>query len=468
MKIKLTNFRLNLKVLREVEKALFLLTIFSLPVQLGKHFWPDFAFVDGIRVDYLSPTLYLTDILIIVLFSFWFCKGLRKYGFRIRNKTLISNSLFIILFLWIIITSVISKQPLASFYGFLKILEFTFLAFYTAKEISKFGIGKIIKTLSLSAFIFSIIGIIQFVKQGSIGGIFYYLGERNFSSSTIGIANMNVGGELILRPYSTFAHPNIFAFYLLFVNVLVMFQIFVTKETNKKALLIISLIISSIALFLTFSRIIIFIYLGFLIYLFVYLSAKKMVRLYFLRKTLNSLKLLKFSFLKKLSFEKAVFLFVFLFFLFYFSQFYLRFLDLNLLLRDFSLRQELISISLDIFKQNPIFGIGLKNFFYYESIYQKTISPMFFQPVHNVFILVLVETGIIGLILFCFLLLKSFKNLRRNIKFSKNLEVKNFYKAVMFCFISLLIVSLFDHFFLTLHQGLFILALIFGFVYAKL
>src|SRR3989344_2555160 len=53
--------------LKIAEQVLFFLTVFFLPTQLGKHFWPDFSFVYSLPIDYLSPTLYFWDILVIFL-----------------------------------------------------------------------------------------------------------------------------------------------------------------------------------------------------------------------------------------------------------------------------------------------------------------------------------------------------------------------------------------------------------------
>lgn len=61
-------------------KLLFYLLILLLPTQLGYHFWPDFTSVLGLRIDYLSPTIYLTDLIVLVIvvanfssrFSFFF------------------------------------------------------------------------------------------------------------------------------------------------------------------------------------------------------------------------------------------------------------------------------------------------------------------------------------------------------------------------------------------------------------
>ena len=47
-------------------KLLIWLIVFFLPSQLGLHFWPSFSRAAGIRLDYLSPTLYFVDLLLLV------------------------------------------------------------------------------------------------------------------------------------------------------------------------------------------------------------------------------------------------------------------------------------------------------------------------------------------------------------------------------------------------------------------
>ena len=54
------------------QKIVFWWLILLLPSQLGKHFWFDFSQVLGLRIDYLAPTLYLTDVLVIFLLLLWF------------------------------------------------------------------------------------------------------------------------------------------------------------------------------------------------------------------------------------------------------------------------------------------------------------------------------------------------------------------------------------------------------------
>src|SRR6266516_3919214 len=60
----------SLKFARRInpEKLLGFTLLLFLPTQCGKHFWPDYAIVLGLRIDYLSPTFYFTDFLIFLLF----------------------------------------------------------------------------------------------------------------------------------------------------------------------------------------------------------------------------------------------------------------------------------------------------------------------------------------------------------------------------------------------------------------
>src|SRR3989338_6605244 len=54
--------------LPRLSDLLIFLFIFLLPTQLGKHFFLDFSSISGVRVDYLAPTLYLADVVSLILF----------------------------------------------------------------------------------------------------------------------------------------------------------------------------------------------------------------------------------------------------------------------------------------------------------------------------------------------------------------------------------------------------------------
>src|SRR5438552_2386080 len=55
----------------KLHRIFFFLLILFLPTQLGLHFWPAWAMVLGRRIDYLAPTVYGTDILIILTLVSW-------------------------------------------------------------------------------------------------------------------------------------------------------------------------------------------------------------------------------------------------------------------------------------------------------------------------------------------------------------------------------------------------------------
>lgn len=213
-----------------------------------------------------------------------------------------------------------------------------------------------VKPLSYSIFMACILGILQFINNGSIGGLFYLFGERSFRFSTPGIAPY---------PYSFFPHPNAFAGFLL------VFGIFVLQyknRFNKKyfwtlvGIIVINLILTnSLNVYLTVTILLVFVY-----------ARKKLI----------------FTFLPILPAK----------------------LDLSsdFLPRFVSHRIELINTSIQMIKDNFWFGVGLNNFIPNLAKYSKTfLNAWELQPVHNIFLLVFSELGIFGFIVFCFILLLS-------------------------------------------------------------
>ena len=51
-------------------ELLFLVVIASVPVQLGKFFFPDYSYVFGIPIDYRVQAVYFSDIAIILYLAF--------------------------------------------------------------------------------------------------------------------------------------------------------------------------------------------------------------------------------------------------------------------------------------------------------------------------------------------------------------------------------------------------------------
>jgi O-antigen ligase len=336
--------------------------------------------------------------------------------------------LFLFFLAILILTSLFAKSQTASFFGVLTFLKIAYYAFYISQNVNKNNLKTLVFALTVGGVSQSAILFLQFISQGSIGGLFYFLGERTFSASTPGIATFPFSETLILRPYGTFPHPNVAAFFLFLVFAL---NLFTTDFKNKFQLLfqLGTLILLVIGLITTFSRIVILLTLStFMVWIIlntrkVDVGFKKLI-LYF-----SILLLTTITFLLPRFGESLV--------------------------RDILLRVDLVKISWEIFLASPFFGVGLNNFYYHEILYQKQISPTLLQPVHNIFLLLLSTTGALGLSIVLLFVLKTI-----------NYVKKSFFLSLLLA--SAIIVGIFDHYLVTLQQGQLLLGLVIGFCYSPL
>ncbi len=405
------------KLLKAVFKRLFQVFIFLLPVQLGYHFWPNWSFVFGIRVDYLSPTLYLTDILFLALFVLFLATQ------KINKRALLLG--FLVIGFFGLINSIFASSYQPALFKWAKLLEFFFLGTMVATSKELKAQDWIIKPLFLSLTVVSLIGIFQVVRGGSLGGLFYFLGERAFGLSTPGIALASWGGREVLRAYSVFSHPNSLAGFL--AAGIILLLPFLPKRKGTYVSVFLAAII--LALALTFS-------LATALSLVVVLGI-----LFLLRKTPGT-----FSCLAKTSlFIVAVVSIVF-------PLIAQRALNISKPAEEsYSKRLELAVVAGKMFSEKPLTGTGLNNFTI--ELPQKSVGrPAYWwlQPVHNIFLLSLSETGIAGFLLLVFLFYLA---LERGVKDRKYLT------AVL---LLVLATGFFDHYWLTLQQNQLLLAVIFG------
>ena len=358
---------------------LYLISLLSffLPTQLGLHFDILQSTVYGFQIDYLIPTLYLTDIIIFLIIFL----GLRKIKIR----------LWIVCF-FVIFASFniyISSYFIPTIYKWLKVTEMVLLGLVIINT-KKFDVFKhFVRPLSYSMIIINILAILQYFNKSSIGGIFYYLGERSFLFSDPNVSPF---------PYSTFSHPNSFAGFLLVFGI---FLIQFKNKFNKKYFwLLLSLI--GINLIITNS-------------LNVYIAIAVLVLLR-VPKIYNS-----------------------------------SFLFINFSERFITHRIELIKASWVMIKENFLFGVGLNNFIpNLPKVTNSFLNAWELQPVHNIFLLIFSETGVFGLIAFCFLIFFSF-----------SLATSHY------ALITILLTGLSDHYWLTLQQNILLLTYTLAIGYAK-
>lgn len=432
---------------------LFYLLLLVAPTQLGRHFFFEFSFISGIRSDYLAPTIYFTDIIILgmLLSSLVEWIGLqqinskhearsskqykktngqnskkkmfRSFGINILN--LFRNSDFgfricILVLGYLFFNSLlIATNKWVALYKLVRLIEFILLGFVIVNLRPK--VITVIKLLSIGVVYSSIIALWQFNAQKSIGGLLWLLGERSFNASTPGIANFSVFGRLILRPYGTFPHPNVLGGFLAITIPLILIRLISENSRKLKIWYAVSLALGTVVLFFTFSRAAWFVAL-----IGLFLASG------------NSGKIIV-NWIKR---KEKITLFIFYVFLILSIVLPLAIKQgtdvTNLSLQE---RVSLIRASLSIATTNITFGVGLNNFIIHLRSYIAPSSQAYiFQPVHNIYLLVLSETGLIGFTLFIFFLIYIF---RRSL-------IRPIIALVL---IQLYILGIFDHYLITLQQG---------------
>jgi hypothetical protein len=323
---------------------LAVLIILFASTQFGLHLWPLSSLVYGVRIDYLSPTLYFLDLLIILYLAL--------------SKSYILNPKFLSLLPILLVDLLYSQNPLSTLNWSLHfLLYFSFLTapFPQLGSLRDFrrsvGTSVISMTLTLSLLFQTILASIQIYLGHSVGGIMYYIGERMVSVGAPGIATTTVMGETVLRAYGTFSHPNILAGWAVISALII-------RLLHQK-LGMIALIPAALLVFLTDSHAASLSLLGII------------VPLFFIKR--NNIRLLYFAC-------------VALFSLYLFSP---TRLDLSL-----SERLNLQGVSLKVVANFPIFGTGAQSSI---STY-PLVSPAtrLLQPDHNSLTLFLSWFGIFG------------------------------------------------------------------------
>ena len=429
----------------KITSLIFYLLVFFLSSQVGFHFWPKFAYINGVRVDYLSPTLYLIDILTVLFILFSVPRLLKNKINFAKNHFL--KILFLLFILDLILNIFLSKSPGAHIFGLIKLGEFGVLGWLVAKTFTKRDIPLFVRTLSLSAIVSSVLAIWQFINQSSVGGLWYFLGERTFNSSTIGISTVNLDHQ-ILRAYGAFPHPNVAAFFFLAATIFTVLRLPYEKSSRWKIFLIAAIVFSTLGLVVTFSRISIFLAVIFFLYYFLRQMAKhtRMLILGAISGILGGLGILAAG--PEGLWPGG------------------GFLSSTFLLRGIDFREELFAQSLKIFSENPYFGIGLNNFFVHQASLIKTISPIAFQPPHNIFVLALLSLGLFGWWIVPLVFYKGILRVVGKVRESKG-EIREFYRSILFVLVSIIVVGIFDHFFLTVEQGQLMLALVLGLSFVR-
>lgn len=193
--------------------SLWLIFLTLLPTQLGKHWWSSWSLVLGIRVDYLSPTLFLTDMILVLLAGLVLWENRKSVRDFLKRPFSFNILLFIV---YSLLSIVFSPRPLLSLYSLARYAQIPLVAWVASRLIQCVGATRFWRLtgagLSITVLWTVSLSIMQMIAGKTIG--FWALGERTFTVVTPGIASISLFGRTILRPYATFPHPNAMAGFL--------------------------------------------------------------------------------------------------------------------------------------------------------------------------------------------------------------------------------------------------------------
>lgn len=401
-------------MLAKLTTIFFLLIVFLIPINLGKHAVTLDSYVKFHLIDYLVPTLWMIDILIFFYVSFWVLT---------TNLAKIPKFAYVRLLL-IYIFSLLPSLALAprtdpALFGFLTTLLHVVFAISVATSIRFEKITNLfIKVCAYSVALVSLLAIVQWFQQSSVFDNYLFFGEQPYDITTPDVHLVNYFGERKIPPYSVFRHPNILGGYLAIMLPWLFYGLFYLKLNFQYSREIFFLGIVSLLLTFSVTAQITF-FLGILFLLIITKYGKRGVKVVMVLTAIPVLVGVFFPLLSRVGW----------------------FQDYPSVYR----RSNLAKSAYMIIEKNFLFGGGLNNFtVIQEDFLPSTQVLRFIQPVHNIFILVFSESGIFTLITLVALLLFCIKVLLGH----------NFgFPAVFFVTIlQFFILGSFDHYLFTIHQ----------------
>ena len=388
--------------------------------------------------------MYGTEILLIFLLILGLIKRLcchREPSKARRGDPIVITILAIIAFAGLSIIWSVDKTFAA--YSLLKLIEGVGLFWLVAYSVSSAALPTLKNWLIASGLVQGLFAIYQFFTQSTFA--FKWLGLSFIEAQNPGASVVQFADERWLRAYGSLPHPNILGGFLVIILLLIVISLWqirkriIVEENFSRSLLYLNLFywlsasVIFFALILTFSR---GAWLGLAIG-FIYLAV--------------------YAFVKKLKQEKIVCLKLAIVFTALWGVFLMAFpyqlltTRLNTVerLEKYSITQRLslLAQAKGIYKNHPVLGVGLGNYMKELQIIEPDKFGLFYEPVHSWYWLALTELGVLGFLLFAFLLINLW---RKTDVISRAL------------IISMGVMGLFDHYLWTLSFGLMLWWLVWG------
>ncbi len=408
---------------RTTQYLLYLL-VFLLPLQTRWIIVP--GELNG-YFEYGTISLYLTDILLILAFITFLLS--KKDQCKINN-----NIWFLIgIFEFFVFVSIFfAPETKIAIYAYIRFLLGLALFFLILNPL--FDFQKLLISFLGGSFVEAVLGIWQFLFQTSFGS--KWLGMSGHFAWVLGDSVVETVMGRWLRSYGSLDHPNIFGG-LMAVSILFLL-IFIKRRSS---IFYTALFVYWTALIFSFSRAAWLGVLGGLIFYFLASIFKKEHRVFIIKSILG------------------IFVLTIILSLIYNDLFFARLNSQNRLeVKSNEERVYLLQEAKYLIRKHAVFGTGIGN--YGIAVFKEIDNgrPSYaYQPVHNVFLLIGVEVGVLGLVSFLVFLFYLVYLLWQKHNF-----------GALSILLSVFIMMMFDHWWWSLHFGVLLFWFVLGILFAKI
>ncbi len=403
------------------------------------------GYLNGWPYEFGTLSVYAVDILLVVLL------GLQafKYFYALKQSDDAENKLpihwwLLAIFEFITFVSIfVAPDKIIAVYKYLYLL--LAIGVFWLVLSAEYKKEKLILVFISSTILQALFGVWQFLSQHTFANKWLGLAVHPIQEAGTSIIIDGIG-ERVLRAYGTLDHPNIFgglmmlALLLLFLNNPPLPSLYKREGRGRSVAVNIiygfCLIALLVGLFFSFSR---------AAWISFFAGSSSLLIVAFFKKDK--------AFLKFLFLNLAIFLLVFSALTFQYKDlvFSRMSADVYTEVKSVDERLEGNKISYGIIKDNWWLGAGVGNYGVAVQNKFSNLNYQLYQPVHNVYLLVASELGIMGitaLILFIFYILTYIK------------RAGNIYKTTII--ISILVLFIFDHWLFSLHYGIIMLFIVLG------
>lgn len=399
------------------------------------------AYILGEYSDFTSISLYLSQ-LFIISYVLWVISINRLFTPKIfLIKAILFLGILLIIYLSFLDSHYITISVL--FYIKFIISLFLVIALISSNIWLKYK-DYIIYSLIGMAALNAIIGIFQFIFQKSLG--LNLFGESALSILTLGVAKVVAHETTFIRIYGFFPHPNILSGVLVIVSLLNLYLLNKKTQIVSRGILISSYCLIVFALCLTFSRGGILAYIVSTLVFCILLLIQNGVR-----------HVVKKFYIVLLTIITAVIIF---------QPWYQSRATISDQAVD--LRQTLNKAGIEIIKENWLFGTGPgTNVLHMKQKLGDQMPIWDIQPIHNYFLLIVSELGLIGIIILLFLIYLTIKLIQKVYYDIQNREVSTWRITLLSVTIAIFVLMQFDHYFYTNWSAQIILCMIIAWVYIE-